>query len=221
MRLNMEFINKTAHQIVIAIPSKGRIRKHVCDFLTSKGFSVESADLGRTLQTHIKDHEHLKVVLIHPKDIPSFLEKGVIDIGFTGLDLLHETGANVRPVCRLGIGKVKMALAVPEASTISHPFHLMNKTIGSPYPIIATKYFEKLKIPVTVQNIRGASEGMPFLGIVDAIVDVVETGSTIKENHLKIIDDDIFESECVCVVNRPEFGANYQLVNNFLRRIYE
>lgn len=216
----MEFIKKTAEQIVIAIPSKGRIQIHVSHFLESKGLKVDLETIGRKLQTHIKDHANCKVILMHPKDIPLFVERSVVDIGFTGLDLLHETEAKVRPLLRLGKGFVKMSLIVPNTSDISHPFHLMNKTVGTPFPNIAHNYFKNLKIPVTIETIQGASEGMPFTGVVDAIVDVVESGATINENHLRIIDSEIFDSECVCIVNQPEFKSNYQAVNQFLRRIY-
>lgn len=216
----MEFITKKADQLVIAVPSKGRIQKHIAAFLESKGLPVEFEGLGRKLQTHIKGHDNYKVVLMHPKDVPLFIEKEVVDVGFTGYDLLHETGAKIRPLLKLGVGKVKMSISVPATSNYTHPFHLMKKKVGTPFPNLARAYFEKLKIPVTVVPIQGASEGMPFLGIIDAILDVVETGVTGKENHLRVIDDEIFDSECICAVKQPEFNVNYRLINEFLRRIY-
>lgn len=218
--MKMEFIKKKADQIVVGVPSKGRIQHHVCHFLESKGLNVGFEGLGRKLQTLINEDEKFKVVLMHPKDIPLFLEKDVLDIGFTGLDLLHERQVRIRPLIKLGVGKVKMSLSVPKTSDISHPFHLRHKRVGTSFPNIAHNYFEKLKVPVQIETIQGASEGLPFLGIVDAIMDVVETGMSVKENNLHVIDDEIFDSECICVVNKPEFNVNYRLVNEFLRRVY-
>jgi ATP phosphoribosyltransferase len=97
---------------------------------------------------------------------------------------------------------------------------LLGKVIATPFPNLARAYFQRLKIEASIRHIQGASEGMPFLGIVDAIVDVVETGSSAKENGLKIIADDLFDSECVAAVRKPELQSNYVLINNFLRRLY-
>lgn len=219
--MSMQFFQRRADQIIIAVPSKGRLRQHVMGYLAKRGFEIDEDSLGRKLQTNVVGMEDHLVALIHPKDIPLFLEKGVVDVGFTGLDLIHETKAMIRPLIRMGIGHVKMALLVPKESNYSHPFHLMGKKVGTPFPSIAKAYFENLKVDCKVQLIQGASEGMPYLGIVDAIVDVVETARSAEENELKVIDDEIFYSECICAVRRPEFQSNYKKVNEFLRRLYD
>jgi len=148
------------------------------------------------------------------------VERGAIDAGFSGLDLIHDTRSKVRPLIRIRRGYVRMALTVPIDSAVSHPFHLMDKVVGTSFPNIAQEYFERLKVRVVIQEIRGASEGMPYLGVVDAIMDVVETGKSLTANRLKIIDDNIFFSECVLMVGKPEFQKNYLLLNQFLRKIY-
>jgi ATP phosphoribosyltransferase len=157
---------------------------------------------------------------MHARDIATLLGKGVIDVGFTGLDLIVDTQVVVRPVVRLDMGKVKVALLVPNTDPSYHPFHLLHKTIATPFPNLAKAYFDHLKIDVKIHPIQGASEGIPYLGIADAIVDVVETGESAAGNGLKIIADDIFVSECIGAVNKPEIQVNYQIINNFLRKIY-
>ena len=215
----MEFYQRKKGQIIIGVPSKGRLKEHVTNFLNEKGYKLPD-DLGRVLQTILNDDEQFKVVFAHPKDIPVLVDKGSIDIGFTGLDLIYETRVNVRPLIRLGLGKVKMALAVPVKKDITHPFHLMHKTVGTSFPNITKEYFDSLKVDVNIEPIRGASEGMPYLGVVDAIVDVVETGKSLVANQLEIIDDEIFDSECVLIVSKPEFQMNHELVHNFVRDLY-
>jgi ATP phosphoribosyltransferase len=159
-------------------------------------------------------------VFLHPKDIPVMIAQGTVDAGFSGLDLIHETRSEVRPVIRIRRGYVRMALAVLEDSSIASPFHLMGKVVGSPFPRMTEEYFQRLKVDVGVQEIHGASEGMPYLGVVDAIMDVVETGRSLVANRLRIVDDDIFHSECVLMVGKPEYQKNYALLNQFLRTLY-
>jgi ATP phosphoribosyltransferase len=208
-----------AHQMVIAIPNKGRLKEQVLCFLKGIGYPV-AAPKGNRLQTFIEGKEQCKVVFMHAKDIAYMLDEGIVDVGITGLDLIAETRVQVRTVAKLGIGKVKMCLLVPEDSKWSHPFHLLNKTIATPFPSLTKSYFDRLKVPANIRPILGASEGFPYLGIADAIVDIVETGSTARDNGLRVLCDDLFDSECVCAVKRPEFQANHILIHEFLRGVY-
>lgn len=204
----------------IAIPSKGRLKERVLQFLEKKGYPVLPPK-GRELWTTIVGKEHLKVIFLHAKDIAVLIDEEVIDIGFTGLDCIFETKASIRPVVRLGECKVKICILVSEESPSNHPFHLLNKVVATPFPNIAKAYFEKLKVKTNIRPIVGSSEGIPALKICDAIVDIVETGESAKDNGLKIIAEDLFESECVCAVKKPELQPNYRVVHQFLRDIYE
>lgn len=215
----MEHVYRNVDQIVLGIPSKGRLKTHILEYLAEHGVVVQLKS-ERQLKGEVAGMPHIKVVFAHPKDIPLFLEKGVLDIGFTGLDLVYETRAKVRPVVKTGRGHMKMSLMVPDDKDQNHPFHLMDKTVGTPFPKIAHAYFAKLKVRVNICPIQGASEVMPYLGLVDGIVDVVETGKSAEENCLKIITDDIFDSECIAIVKDPECKENYKVVNEFLKRIY-
>lgn len=216
--MHSKFLEKDPHSARIAVPSKGRLKKKVLDFLESKGYPVKM-NTGKLLQSTIEGKEHLQIIYLHAKDIVNMLEEGFIDIGFTGLDLIAEAKSTLRPVVRIGECKVKLCLLVQESRAYDHPFHLMDKTIATPFPNIAKEYFDRLKIPVNIRTILGASEGIPNLGIAEGIVDVVETGTSAKENGLKIIADDIFHSEGVCAVKNPEFQSNYAIINAFLRDI--
>lgn len=215
----IQFIERKPDQIVIAVPSKGRLKEQVLSYLRGKGLPVKPPP-DRQLQSHIEDHPSHLVVFLHPRDIALMLHEGVIDVGFTGLDLLAETKVQVRPIIRMNCGKVKLALLLPKDNPGYHPFHLLHKSVATPYPNLAKAYFDRLKVEVTIRPIQGSSEGMPYLGIVDAVVDVVESGSSARENGLKVIADDLFDSECVVAVNKPELQTNYRLINNFLRKIY-
>lgn len=215
----MDKIKRHQHQLVIGIPSKGRIKEIVLDFLATKGYRVPE-NLGRRLDSHFIEMEDHRLVFFHAKDIPIFVQNELIDIGFTGLDLIYEAKAKVRPVIKVSKEPVRLMVAVPSHSSYIHPSHLINRNIATPYPNIAREYFEKLKVPVCINPIQGASEIMPYLGTTDAILDVVETGNSLRDNDLRVIDNNVYESMTVCIVKRPEFSSNHQLIHQFLRKLY-
>ena len=216
----MEKILPCSDKITIAIPSKGRLKEHVLNYLKAKNYSV-IPEGPRSLQGIFEGRNNHRIVFMHPRDIATMLEENIVDVGFTGLDLIADTRAKIRPVIRLDKGHVKMAVLVPEYSEMYHPFHLLHKTVATPFPRITKDFFDQLKVEVNVRGIQGASEGMPYLGVVDAIVDVIESGTTAKENNLKVIFDDLFDSECVAAVHKPELRSNFRLVNQFLRDMYQ
>jgi ATP phosphoribosyltransferase len=219
MRRAMDKITKQKDSIIIGIASKGRIKEHTLGFLKSKNYHIPE-QLGRQLHSHFRDLPKHKVVFFHARDIPRFIENDFIDIGFTGLDLIYEVKAKVRPVVRLACSKVKMVIAVRKESTYNHPFHLMHRTISTPFPNIAQEYFSNLKIPIQIHSVQGASEIMPYLGPTEAIMDVVETCNTINDNGLRVIEHTVYESELVCIVKRPEVSKNHEMIHDFLRSIY-
>jgi ATP phosphoribosyltransferase len=208
-------MTKSSDKATIAIPSKGRLKQQVLNFLKSKGYPVVEPK-GRQLHTFIEGKSYLKVVYLHAKDIALLLHEGAVDIGFTGLDLIAETKAQIRPVARIGDCKVKLCILVSRDSPSYHPSHLLDKTVATSFPNIAQTYFDRLNIRVKIRPIQGASEGIPGLGIADGLVEIVESGNSAMDNNLKVIADDLFESECVCAVNKPEFQANYAIINSFL-----
>lgn len=205
--------------MTIGIPSKGRLKEHTTKVLAELGYHLPQ-EKNRKLQSAFVDMPNHRILFFHAKDIPVMVAARHLDVGFTGLDLIYERKAKVRPVTKLNKGHVKIVIAVRNDSAINHPFHLMNKTIATPFPNITQEYFDRLKVPVNIISVSGSSEGMGYISTVDAIVDVTETGSTIRENDLHIIADDIYDSELVCIVNKPEHESNYIMVNEFLRRLY-
>src|SRR5690349_3443259 len=114
--------------VTIAIPSKGRLKSQVLQFLASKGFCIVEPK-RREMHTTIHGHPHFKIVFLHPKDIALLLHEGAVDIGFTGLDLIAETKAEVQTVFSLNSSKVSLCILAPFNSSISQPYQLQNKTV--------------------------------------------------------------------------------------------
>ena len=159
----------------------------------------EAADLkiwrgsDREYRGSVEDPRIDSVMVLRPQEIPSYVEDGYFDIGVTGEDWVAETGANVVMVTSLEYSKntdrpVKVVLAVPRDAGLNSPSDIKPESrISTEYPNLTKRYFERLGIPVKVLLSYGATEAkVPT--IVDAIVDVTETGSTLRRNGMEILD---------------------------------
>lgn len=147
-----------------------------------------------------------RLSLLRPQEIPRYVEEGFFDIGLTGLDWVEETGAKVEVAAELPYtkgyvgGKVSIVLATSERSGIKDPSELADDSrISTEYPNLTARYFERLGIPVKIFLSYGATEAK-VPDIVDAIVDVTETGSTLRRHGMRIIDT-LLESPALLVAN--------------------
>lgn len=174
---------------------------------------LEQADLAvrrgsdRDYHGTIDDPRIDRVSILRPQEIPRYIEEGFFDIGITGRDWVEETEADVEVLTELaysgraGGGVVKIVLAVPGASSVERADQMPpGSKISTEYPTITTRAFEKLGIPVRVFLSYGATEAK-VPEIVDAVVEVTETGSTLRRNGLKIIET-FLESQTVLIGNR-------------------
>jgi ATP phosphoribosyltransferase len=172
---------------------------------------LEAADLrlyrgsDREYRGTIDDPRIESVMVLRPPEIPTYVDDGFFDIGVTGEDWVAETGADVVVVTPLEYSKstdrpVKIVLAVPSDAGITSPDQIKPESrISTEYPNLTKAYFEKLGIPVRVFLSYGATEAK-VPAIVDAIVDVTETGATIRRNGMDIVDV-ILESRTQLIAN--------------------
>jgi len=175
----------------------------------------EAADLKlfrgseRDYHGNIEDPRILSVAILRPQEIPTYVEDGFFDIGVTGEDWIAETGADVVKVTALQYSKqtdlpVKIVLAVPEAGGITSPDQIKpDSRISTELPNLTKAYFERLGIPVKVFLSYGATEAK-VPDIVDAIVDLTETGSTLRKHGMRIVDV-IMESRTQLIANRRTY----------------
>ena len=175
----------------------------------------EAADLKlwrgseRDYYGNIDDPRVVSVAILRPQEIPTYVEDGFFDIGVTGEDWVAETGADVVKVSALEYSKatdlpVKIVLAVPEAAGITTPDQIKpDSRISTELPNLTKAYFEKLGIPVKVFLSYGATEAK-VPDIVDAIVDVTETGSTLRKHGMRIVDV-IMESRTHLIANKSTY----------------
>ncbi len=185
------------NELKIAIPNKGRLSEKIYELLNSAGLNFESKS-DRALHIKTQDKK-CSLIFVRAQDIPKFLESKVADIGFTGLDIVEETGVELDVIKRFDFGYCDMVVAVKETDNVSKAEDLPDVVnVATSFPNIAKKYFEKKGKTAKIIEVSGAVEITPNLGLSDVIVDITSTGTTLKQNRLKIIDK-IMDSSCVIV----------------------
>lgn len=184
----------------VAIPNKGRLCEGTVSLLGRIGFRVAGL-LDRTLVAPL-DGGRFQLLFARAKDIPEFVEVGAVDVAITGLDLVLETGCRTVRRMDLGFGFCRLVAAVPEASGIREIGQVRDgSTVATSFPNLTRRYFESIGKKVKVILVSGATEITPTIGVADLITDLVETGSTLKKNHLIPIGPVILESQAVMIAN--------------------
>ena len=167
--------------------TKGRLEKDTVGLLEKIGYDCTSGrEKGRKLILPIED-ANAEVVLAKANDVITYVEHGVCDMGVVGKDTIMEMQGKFFELVDLGFGRCKFALAVKKGSDFYSGFGV--KTVATKYPNITRKCFEEKGMDVEIIKIEGSVELAPLLELADGIVDIVETGTTLKENGLEVIED--------------------------------
>lgn len=192
--------------ISIALP-KGSLEQQTLQLFKEADLEVRRTD--RDYNPRIADDRFGKVKILRPQEIPTYVEKGYFDLGISGLDWVRETGADVVELANLtysksGEGNVHIVIAVHQDEPISEVQQIRpGSRVTTEYPTITQRFFETLGIPVQLFHSYGASEAkVPDL--MDAVVDLTETGTTLRKNGLKIIGQ-IMESYTVLIAHRASY----------------
>jgi len=167
--------------------TKGRLEKDTVGLFEKIGFDVSQLkDKGRKLILSIPG-QNIEVVLAKAADVITYVEHGACDIGVVGKDTILEYGGKYFEIADLGFGRCKFALAVKKGDNFYSGYGI--KTVATKYTNVARSFFEQKKMDVDIVKIEGSVELAPLLGIADGIVDIVETGTTLKENGLEVFED--------------------------------
>ena len=167
--------------------TKGRLEKDTVALFEKIGFDCTAVrEKGRKLILPIAD-ANLEVVLAKANDVITYVEHGVCDMGVVGKDTIMEMQGKCFELLDLGFGRCKFALATKKGSQFYGGFKV--KTVATKYPNITRSWFEGKGMDVDIVKIEGSVELAPLLELADGIVDIVETGTTLKENGLEVIED--------------------------------
>lgn len=195
--------------LTIGIP-KGSLQESTVEMMGRAGFRVYIS--GRSYYPSIDDDE-LSARLVRPQDMPRYVSNGIIDVGLTGKDWVKEDGAEVVEIASLvyakqQLTKVRWVLAVPEDSTISSVKDLRGKKISTELVNVTKQYLAENGIDADVEFSHGATE-VKAPELVDAIVELTETGSSLRANRLKIIDT-VMESTTVFITNKSSWNDDWK-----------
>ncbi len=181
----------------LAVPNKGRMVEPTLRLLHDAGLVFDEHD--RSLVARVQNFD-LDILFVRTNDIIEFVGDGVADLGITGIDLLAETGAELPRVRDLGYGRCRLAAAVPNDSPHRSVEELAGLRVATAHPNTARRFFAIRDIPVDIVPISGAVEVAPRLGLAEAIVDLVSTGSTLVMNGLRQVGD-VLASEAILIAN--------------------
>jgi ATP phosphoribosyltransferase len=182
------------------------------------GVIVAEAELSSRKLVISSADRQFDFVLVKPGDVPTYVEYGVADVGVCGRDVLMESRADVHEPLDLEFGRCRIAVA-GRREALGEDYNLLATVrVATKYPRIATDYFHARGVPIEVIALTGSVELAPLLGLSDRIVDLVETGRTLKENGLEVIDV-IAESTARLVANRASYHLKRARVGALIAKL--
>ena len=196
----------------IAIQKSGRLNEDSIQILKDCGISINN---GIDQLKAEASNFPLEVLYLRNSDIPQYLIDGVVDIAIVGDNLLVEKGKGIQVVQKLGFSKCKVSVAVPKTFEYNSIQDLEGMRIATSYPNTVIEYFNSFGVNVDIHQISGSVEIAPNIGLADAIVDIVSSGSTLFKNNLKEVEI-IYKSEAVLAVS-PKVTPDVQKLIDTLK----
>lgn len=199
----------------IAIQKSGRLNEDSIQILKDCGISINN---GNDQLKATASNFPLEVLYLRNSDIPQYLIDGVVDAAIVGDNLLVEKGKNIQVVEKLGFSKCKVSVAVPKNFEYNSVNDLEGLRIATSYPNTVMDFFNSKNVTVDLHQISGSVEIAPNIGLADAIVDIVSSGSTLFKNNLKEVEV-IFKSEAVLAISPKMSPENKVILDKLQFRI--
>ena len=201
--------------INIALP-KGRLGEKVYELFEQAGYACPSIKENNRKLIFENPAVGVRYFWAKPTDVPVYVERGAADIGVAGKDILLEYEPNVYELGDLGMGKCRMCVAGKQEFRDN-----MNRTlrVATKFPNIAKNYYASISREIDIINLHGSIELAPIVGLSDVIVDIVETGSTLKENNLQVLET-IVPISAQLIANKAAYQFKYQEIETMSQRIF-
>lgn len=207
---------KMKRKIRIAIPSKGRLNQPSIQALQNAGINILRKE--RTYISETSD-PRFEAIFARAFDVPIYVQYGAADLGITGHDIILERQAEVHELLDLGFGKCQLVVAVPENLKIRSVKDLPAvMRVATEYPNLSQKYFENAGKQVEILVVRGTAELAPTLGLAQIIVDITETGETLRRNKLKVIGT-VLDSTCRLACNKIAYRVFENEINELIDKL--
>ncbi|MDR0930127.1 MAG: ATP phosphoribosyltransferase [Oscillospiraceae bacterium] len=200
----------------IALP-KGRMGEKVYAMLEKAGYS--SPDFSRDNRKLVLPCEgrDAQFFLVKPSDVAIYVERGAADIGVAGRDTLLELSPDIYELLDLKLGICRLAVAAPEGFRDRPDAPLR---VATKYPHVATRHFQEKNRDIRIIKLNGSIEIAPLLGLSDVIVDIVETGTTLRENHLRVLED-IATSSARLIACKSSYAFKREAIDEIVARFAE
>ena len=195
-------------RLSVAVPAKGRMAEPTLKLCADAGLSFETTE--RSLLVPCANAP-VDLLLVRPSDIPEYVQDGVVDLGVTGANLVVEAEADVVTLAELGFAHCTLEAAVPEDAAQRQIGDLDGLRVATAYPVSTRRLLEERGVRAELVHVSGSVEATPRLGLADAIVDLVSTGSTTAANGLRRIGE-LLVSQAVLIGGRAAIGGRSELV---------
>ncbi len=200
----------------IALP-KGRLGNQVYDMLADIGYDCPGYYEQNRKLVFESPEKNVRYLLVKPSDVAIYVEHRAADVGIVGKDILLENKSDVYELLDLGIGKCRMAVAAPE-DYIEDPDR--NLRVATKYVNIAKDHYRSKNRDIDIIKLNGSIELAPLLGLTDVIVDIVETGNTLRENHLAVIEE-FRNISARFIANKTSFKFENGMIGLMLEKLGE
>ncbi len=200
--------------IRIALQAKGRLNEESLALLRESGIKIEESK--RKLLSK-SGNSPIEVLYLRDDDIPHAVCNGIADVGIVGMNEVEERGFDVELLYKLGFGKCRLSLAIPQNEKYENLDYFNGKKVATSYPNILTKFFREKSIDCKIEQIAGSVEIAPSIGMTDAIFDIVSSGGTLVSNGLVEVEK-VMESEAVLVGNRELSEEKKEIISKLIFR---
>ena len=200
----------------IALP-KGRLGDKVYKLFSEMGYDCPSINEDNRKLVFTNERNGVSYLLVKPSDVAIYVEHGAADVGVVGKDVLLEGGNDVYELMDLHLGKCRMAVASHNVYA-DDPNGILR--VATKYPNIAKNYYRSLNREIDIIKLNGSIELAPILGLSDVIVDIVETGSTLRENNLKVVTE-FLNISARFIANKSSFKFKSEIIEQMLSRLKE
>lgn len=200
----------------IALP-KGRLGNKVYDLFSKIGYDCQSILEDNRKLVFENPASGVRYFLVKPSDVAIYVEHGVADVGVVGKDVLLETSPDVYELLDLDMGKCRLAVAAKQDFSDDTDQVLR---VATKYVNVAKSYYKSINREIEIINLHGSIELAPIIGLSDVIVDIVETGSTLRENNMQVIAE-VAQSSARFIANKSSFKFKEEQIKGMLSAITE
>lgn len=200
--------------LTIALP-KGKLFAKSVELLAKVGYSAENVVEDSRKLVITNEETKVKFLIVKTVDLPTYVEYGAADIGIIGKDVLNEEQKDIYELLDMGYGGCHLMMAVPETKVLPELTDYAHMRVATKYPRCAAAFFDKLGMQMEIIKLNGSIELGPIVGLSDSIVDIVQTGRTLRENKLKEIVS-VFPSTARLIANKVSFKMQYDRIKKLV-----